>query len=313
MTSVPSDPRSATELLRDTLALLLVLLGLGIATASILGPLGTGALAYRTSDTTLNQIIGGDLAGLAVVAPCALVAAVLVRRRHPLGPVVAIAPGLWAVYMYLQLVVGQEYLQLPGNNERFFPLLLALFVLGQGVAVLSWRVASTAPVPTFGARLERTTGVVLLVLATFLVLGLHLPTLLDAMGDAPARLEYVSSPTAFWVVKVMDLGIVVPAALVIGVGLIRHAAWARRPAVALLGTYTLLSTAVTGMAVVMLANGDPDGTVVNVVSFGLFTLLIGGLAARVLGPSQRPTGPVAGLAPDLELASTVGARDTVPR
>lgn len=292
MNIAPSEPRSATpDPLHDTLALLLLLLGSGIAATSVLGPLATGALAYRTSETTLNQIIGGDLAGLAVVAPCALVAAVLARRRHALAPFVAIAPGLWAVYMYLQLIVGQEYLQLPGNNERFFPLLLGLFVLGQAVAVIAWRLASAAPAPTIGVRLERTTGIVLVVLAVFLVLGLHLPTLLEAMGDSPTTLEYVSSPTAFWIVKVMDLGIVVPAALAIGVGLIRHAAWARRPAVALLGAYTLLSAAVTGMAVMMFVNGDPDGTVANVVAFGLFTLLVGGLTARVLRQWAAPKVP----------------------
>lgn len=306
MTIAQSDPRSVPDVLRDALALLLLLLGLGIATVSVLGPLGTGALAYRTSETTLNQVIGGDLAGLAVVAPCALVAAALVRGRHPLGPVIAIAPGLWAVYMYLQLMVGQEYLQLPGNTERFFPLLLALFVLGQAVAVLAWRVASTGPAPSFGARLERTTGIVLVVLAAFLVFGLHLPTLLEAMGDTPTTLEYLSSPTAFWIVKVMDLGIVVPAALAIGVGLIRHAAWARRPAVALLATYTLLSAAVTGMAVVMFANHDPDGTVANVVTFGLFTLLVGSLTARALRPWRPPTSPALLTARDRQSAEAVG-------
>ncbi len=309
--TIPTSPRSIPDPIRDTLALLLLLLGLGIATASVLGPLGTGALAYRTSETTLNQIIGGDLAGLAVVAPCALVAAVLVRRRDPLGPVVAIAPGLWAVYMYLQLMAGQEYLQLPGNNERFFPLLLALFVLGEAVVVLAWRTSSAAPIPSFGARLERTTGVVLLGLASFLVLGLHLPTLLDAMGDSPTPLEYVSSPTAFWIVKVMDLGIIVPAAVAIGVGLLRHAVWARRPAVALLGTYTLLSAAVTGMAVVMLANGDPDGTVTNVVVFALFTLLVAGLSARVLWPMGRAAA-VTGAA-NLEPAGTMAGGGGSPR
>lgn len=300
-----SSHRPLPDALHDALALLLLLLGIGIATASVLGPLGTGAVAYRTSETTINQVVGGDLAALAVVAPCALVAAALVRRRHPLGPLVGIAPGLWAVYMYLQLMVGQEYLQLPGNNERFFPLLLALFVLGEAVTVLAWRASSAVPIGTLGARVERTTGVALLVLATFLVLGLHLPTLMDAMRDSPTTVEYLSSPTAFWIVKVMDLGIIVPAAVAIGVGLLRHASWARRPALALLATYTLLGAAVTGMAVVMLANGDPDGTVVNVVAFGLFTLVVAGLTARVLRsarPAATPTVTVT--LPDLETAGT---------
>jgi hypothetical protein len=43
----------------------------------------------------------------------------------------------------------------------------------------------------------------------------------------PGRLtEYASSPTPFWMVKLMDLGIIVPAAIAAGVGLFRGAEWA---------------------------------------------------------------------------------------
>ena len=204
----------------------------------------------------------------------------------------ALGPGLWAVYMYLQLAIGQEYLDLPGNSERFFPLFLALFVLGQAIVVLAWRQVGASGLPSLPRRLEGIAGVVLLVLAAFLVVGLHLPTLVDAMGDAPTSLEYTSSPTAFWSVKVMDLGIVVPAAVAIGVGLLRRAPWARGAAYALFTAYTLLSAGVTGMAVVMLVTGDPDGTLVNVVAFGLFTVALAGLTWRLLHAASRP--PVAG-------------------
>lgn len=287
----PERPHHAGTGRVTVLALLLGVLGIGIATASMLGPLGTEALTYRTSATTLNQIIGGDLAGLVVVAPTALAAAVLVLRRHPAGPVLALAPALWAIYMYLQLVVGQEYAVHPGNNERFFPLLLGLFVVGETIAVLGWRTIDPERLPAISTRLERAAGVVLLVLAAFLVLGLHLPTLLDAVSEQPAALEYTSSPTAFWIVKVMDLGIIVPAALTVGVGLLRHAAWARKPAYALFGSYTLLSAAVAGMAVVMFANGDPDGSIANVLAFLTFMLAVGGLTIGLLRPLLRARGP----------------------
>ncbi|HEX6256018.1 MAG TPA: hypothetical protein VFZ70_09425 [Euzebyales bacterium] len=127
---------------RRTTALLVAALGVGVAVASMLGPLVFDVLRYRTSDTTLNQVMGGDLAGLVVVAPTALAAGVLLWRGHRAGPVVALAPALWAVYMYAQLIVGQEYLQLPGNNERFFPLLLTR----SSAASRGDRVADRAPV-----------------------------------------------------------------------------------------------------------------------------------------------------------------------
>lgn len=282
------SPRHAGTGRATLLAVLLALLGIGIATASVLGPLVTEVMSYRTSATTLNQIAGGDLAGLVVAAPTALAAAVLVLRRHPAGPLVALAPALWAVYMYLQLIVGQEYAVQSGNNEQFFPLLLGLFVLGEAVAVLNWRAIATERLPAFTPRLERAAGVALLVLAAFLAFGLHLPMLLDALSERPAAVEYTSSPTAFWIVKVMDLGIIVPAALAVGIGLLRHAAWARKPAYALFGTYTLLGAAVAGMAIVMFTNGDPDGSLANVLAFVAFVLAIGGLTIAMLRPMFRP-------------------------
>jgi len=266
------------------MAVLTAALGVGVAAASLLGPLALDALRYRTSETTLNQIVGGDLAGLVVVAPTAVAAAVLLWRGHRAGPVVALAPALWAIYMYTQLIVGQEYLRLPGNNERFFPLLLALFVAGEAVAVLAWRATDVHTLPELPRRLERTAGVVLLVLAGFLTLGLHLPSLVDALADQPTAVEYTSSPTAFWIVKLMDLGIIVPAAAAIGVGLLRGAAWARKASYAILGGYTLLAAAVAGMAIVMYLNGDPDASLVNVAAFTAFAAAIGWLTVRLYRP-----------------------------
>jgi hypothetical protein len=279
---------------RRTTGLLVALLGAGVAVASMLGPLVFDVLRYRTSDTTVNQVMGGDLAGLVVVAPTALVAGAMLWRGHHAGPVVALAPALWAVYMYAQLIVGQEYLQLPGNNERFFPLLLALFVTGEAVAVLAWRAVDAGRLPALPQRLERTAGVVLLVLAAFLVVGLHLPSLVDAMAVEPTSIEYTSSPTAFWIVKLMDLGIIVPAAVVIGVGLLRGAVWARKAGYAIFGGYTLLAAAVAGMAVVMYVSADPDASLVNVAAFSGFTVAIGWLTARLYRPLFTTPRPAAG-------------------
>ena len=62
-------------------------------------------------------------------------------------------------------------------------------------------------------------------------------------------------------VKFYDLGIVVPAALAVGIGLLRRQSWARKPAYGILGGYVLLGWSVAGMGWSMVANGDPDGSV----------------------------------------------------
>jgi hypothetical protein len=250
-----------------------------LATAAVLGPLVLELVTYRTSPTTLNQLLGSDAAVLLVVAPAAAAAAVLAARRSPLAPALAGGVGVFAVYTYVQVVVGQEYLRLPGNVERFFPLYLAVVVLAQAAVVLA---ARGPRLPRPGRRLERAAAITLLLEAVFLVVGLHLPTMVTAWRDPGALADYASSPTPFWLVKLMDLGIVVPASIAAGVGLLRGAAWARRLMHTLLTACTCLGASVTAMAVMMLLHDDPGASAMLAVGFAGFTLVFAGLTAAAL-------------------------------
>jgi hypothetical protein len=265
----------------------LVVLGAAVAAVATLGPLVLDVLHYRISPTSLNQIVGGDAAALTVVAPIAVAVGVLAIRGHPAAPVLALAPSNFVVYTYTQLILGNEYLRLPGNVERFFPLLLAVFILAAAIAVRAWNSIPAARLPATSAGVDRTAGVLLLVIAAFVVVGLHLPNYLDAMRDHPSMVQYLSSPTAFWLVKFMDLGIVGPAAIAVGVGALRRRPWARRPVYALLGAYSLIGASVAGMAITMAARHDPDASVVTAVGSTVMAALLAGVTGYVYRPLFR--------------------------
>ncbi|MBN9102628.1 MAG: hypothetical protein J0I49_31690 [Pseudonocardia sp.] len=230
---------------------------------AVLGPLVLDVIHFRTSASGLDQIRGGDLAALAVVAPVCAAVGALAWRGHPAAPVLALAPAIFAMYTYSQLVLANEYLRIPGNVELFFPLLLVMFWLAAALTVRSVGLVRATPAPPWSRRLERGCGVLLVVIAAVVALGLHLPTLVAAMSGNGAA--YRDAPTAFWVVKFYDLGLVVPGALVVGIGLLRRRIGARTPASAILGGYVLLGWSVAGMAWTMLVSGDPDGSAVQAV------------------------------------------------
>jgi hypothetical protein len=207
----------------------LACLGALVVLYGVLGPLLLDVIHFRTSVSGLNQIRGGDLAALVVVAPTCFAAAWLVWRGHPAGPVLALAPAMFAMYTYSQLILANEYLYRPGNVEQFFPLLLAMFLLGAFVVLRCWGAVRAEELPS-SRRLQQGSGILLVVMAAFVVLALHLPQLVDAMRSPPRGAAYLDLPTTFWVVKFYDLGLVAPAALAVGIGLLRREPWARKPA-----------------------------------------------------------------------------------
>ena len=136
-----------------------------------------------------------------------------------------------------------------------------MFIVAAVVVLRSWGLARPEALPSSTRRLQRGSGILLVAMAVFVVFGIHLRALVDAMGDQPTGAEYLALPMTFWVVKFYDLGIVAPAALAVGIGLLRRQPWARKPAYGILGGYVLLGWSVAGMGWSMLLDADPDASV----------------------------------------------------
>jgi hypothetical protein len=275
----------------------LIALGAGLMVNSVLGPLLLEIIRYRFSESLLNQAIGLDAVSLGVIGPLAVAAGLLTLRAHPYASVLALGPAFFVTYMLVQYIVGPEYLRYDGNNERFFPFHLALFILGAGLGIVAWRATDAALLPRASRSTARRVGWVLIVSAFFLVFGLHQAGLADAMSGSPNERAYLDAPTSFWVVKFMDLGLVVPVALATGVGVLRRAAWATKAMYAALGWLSLMAAAVTAMAVTMQANGDPDASPVLTLGFGAITAALAWLTVHLYLPLFG-TGPGGGTGRD---------------
>lgn len=270
------------------LAVPLVLIGCGAVSVSLLGPLVLGVIDYHVSGGASAQVRGGDVAGLLLVAPVCLVAAGLTLRGSPGADALALAPASYGLYMYTQLAIAGDLARYPGNSERWFGLFWALIVLCGVVLALAGRRVLVAAEPAARPRLERVTAWYLLTAAAFLVAGLHLPGLVDAWHEAPASTEYLADPGVFWLVKVMDLGYVVPVLVATGFGVLRELPWARRLLAPAVGWSALLASSVSGMGISMVATGSPGASLGLAAGFTLVAVVALGLATAAYRSWLRP-------------------------
>jgi hypothetical protein len=273
------------------LASVLVLLSLGIAAAAILGPLVTDVIRFHLVDDVINQVMGGDAVALVVVAPVTAASAWFMWRGHPAAPVVTLAPAGYAMYTYPQLALGGEFATEPGNSERFFLLYLTLFLLAAAAFVRSWHLIDPTTLPMPARRLRNTVIGVLLTMSVFLSVGLHLPGLVDITDGPPFDVDYTQTPTVFLLVKLMDLGIVVPVMVATSMGLWKDASWSRPLLFLAVGWGALLGSAVAGMGVVMVLNDDPAASVGITIGFLIGAAALLGLALRVFAPLFDRRGP----------------------
>lgn len=262
-----------------------IALGIGTAASALLGPLVSNVIHFHVSENARNQLIGGEIVSLCVAAPLAVTAGVLWLRRKPLAPKLAIGPALYALYTNIQFTIGPEYQRYPGNNEKTIPLYLALIILGWAVALRSWQGLATenATVPSTGLR--RGLAALLIVLALFFALT-WMRGMADVLGGKQVR-EYQQDPTLFWLVRLMDLAFVIPAALVAAAGLLRGSDWATRLASVTTSFLTLEVGAVAGMASAMVIRDDPSASLPLLVITLVSALALAAFYLRLLWASHR--------------------------
>jgi hypothetical protein len=273
----------------------------GLMAVALLGPLTGGPIHYHVSETLRNQTIGLDAASLFIVTPLAIAAAALTRRGHVAGPALALPIGAYTTYMFVQYIVGPEYLTRPGDNERLFPLYLCLFALGWGTALVAWRTITDetlAPLPRPRKAVAR---IALPVLASITFLR-YVPVLIDVISGDPEDTGYLAGPTFFWAIAMLDLGVFLPATVATCVGLARARPWATKALYLVAGWFGLVGPAVAAMAMAMYLNDDPTASAGSAIAMTVLGLAFATLAVTVFRPLFRKQSPE-----NRRLANLVGA------
>jgi hypothetical protein len=130
------------------------------------------------------------------------------------------------------------------------------------VAARAWIALDSRP-PTPSTWLARSLGTVLILGATAIGLAWTRQLLDIAISGTLTgadALAYADAPSAFWLVRVVDLGFIVPICVATGVGLWRRHATAVKAAYAVTAFMTLQAASVLAMGGVMLWRQDPTAT-----------------------------------------------------
>jgi len=252
-----------------------VLCGVAVAALAVLGPLVLGSIEYRTSESGVWQVEGGDIVNLILVAPILIIGGVLHLMRRPGSKYLLVLPPVTLMYNGLSLGIGQEWSDssYTGNVEQYAWLFLVLLIGGLVLLVASLSMFSTRDTPAFKPKNLR---IYVAVMSLFLLLFalMWLSELAGVMSAGGESLEsYNETPTLFWTIRYLDLGITIPLGFM-GLYLLLTRPERSYPLVLLFfGFFVTLGTSVLSMGIVMTVNDDPGAQAGALPIFGTLAAL----------------------------------------
>ena len=248
--------------------------GLTLVFLAIQGPLIRGAITYKTAPAIVGQLAGQDAVNLAVLSPLLLAGGILLLLGKPLAKSLLIATPLFLIYYAVSYTVGWEWSSpaYAGDSERYF--FLYLFVLIAAVIILLYTLAVFPR--NFESRFSKGGLAVYTAVFTLFLLvfaGMWAKEVQEVIATGTSR-GYDIAPTAFWLVRVFDLGFSIPLGL-ISVYLL----WARPkrayPVVCLFyGFFFTQILAVNAMGWAMFLKKDPTFLWRDLIVFHVLALII---------------------------------------
>lgn len=292
--SSAATTRSEHETLIPKLVVVIVsiLCAVALAAVALLGPLGTGSIQYRTSQSGTWQIEGGDVVNLFLIAPILLIGGALHLMGNRNSRYFLILTPVVLMYTGLTLGIGQEWGNpaYSGNSEQYSWLFLILIVGGLVLLVGSLSMFTESDVPEFNPRgLRVYVAVMSLFLLIFAAMWLSELQQVVSKGDLSSG-AYSKAPVLWWTIRFFDLGITIPLGFLALALLLTRPKRAYSMVLLFFGFFVTLGTAVLSMATVMTINDDPEAQPGGLVLFAsLAALSWGGLVYLVKDKIHLPT------------------------
>ena len=273
---------------RITVSLLCIFSGIILIYLAICGPLVLNILTYKTAETGIFQIMGQDLVNLFLLSSLLIGSGITLFLKKKIAPFLIISHPLYLIYYVLSYTVGLEWSSptLAGNSEKYT--FYFLFILISAVITLLYAL-SIFPQTYKSSFKKKSLGVYsgFYILFLFLFSAMWLGEMSQVMNSGTTR-AYETVPTAFWLIRIFDLGFTIPLGF-----LSLYLLWTRPNetyAVQFLfyGFFLTMITAVNSMGWVMFFKQDPFFLLRDMSVFsGLWIIVFGGFIF-VLRNYQQP-------------------------
>jgi hypothetical protein len=253
---------------------------LAVATGIILiylaieGPFFLHHIRYKTADIINNQIGGQDLINLFVLSPVLIIGGISLFFRKQVAPYLLIITPLYLIYFVLSYTIGCEWSssKYSGNSEIY--VWYFLFILISSLVMLFYSL-SIFPKNVDSNFKKRGLVIYSILFSVFLMVfaSMWMKEIQEVINTGTTR-AYDIAPTAFWVVRVFDLGFSIPLGF-ISVYLL----WVRPNTTypvqfMFYGFFLTMIIAVNAMGFLMLLNNDPTFMMRDLVVFLILALLI---------------------------------------
>lgn len=268
------EPPTTASFERILVACLAILTGLALAWLAIAGPLFLGILSYKTAPTGINQIMGQDLVNLLVLSPLTILAGLTLLANKPIARYLLVAYPLYLMYYVLSYTIGLEWSSpsLTGNSEQYtfaflFILVSALISLLYGLSVFPRNLS-----PKFGRTGLRVYSVIY-VLLILVFASMWIGQIKEILTSGTTA-GYAAVPTAFWLIRIFDLGFTIPLGLISVYLLWTRPATSAAAQFLFYGFFLTMLAAVNAMGLCMFLRDDPDFDTAGMLLFMILLVTV---------------------------------------
>jgi hypothetical protein len=267
--------RFGTTFERVAVSILAVVSGLVLVYLALQGPLYRNLITYKTAHVVNNQLIGQDLVNMYLLGPMLIIGGVTLFAMKEISRYLLISTPLYLIYYVLSYTIGWEWSSPSYSGNSHLYTFYFLFVLISSLVILLYSL-SIFP-KSAQAHFGKKGLIAYSTLFTFFLLvfaSMWIKEVVEVMQTGTTR-GYDIAPTAFWLVRIFDLGFSVPLGF-----LSVYLLWARPEssyAIQFLfyGFFLTMIVAVNAMGLTMLFNHDPTFLLRDLVVFLVLALIVG--------------------------------------